>query len=570
MFEWAIGLRPQHFRDWIDHTSRPLFEILTDNYIYQKSGPALEFLDVLSQERSPLMHGIGLNIGGLEPLDLEYLRRLKDLQKRIGSPLISDHLSFCRGSSLETYDLLPLPYTPDELERISSRVQKVQDYLGQAIALENISAYIRFECSSMTEMEFLRELCFRTGCQILLDVNNLYVSCSNLSWDLEREFSYIDVTSVQAIHVSGHSMRGRCLYDSHDENVSDPVLALLQRVVDLGVQVPVVLERDEPDLNHASLLREWERIQGLVSPPRCSLVTSKKSYRVLCHTEKVKNTEKEGRLQDDFLSQIRADLDLGPPPAVSLALHPLSSENWSVYVNGIIGRWTSLVDATLKRAVHIWGKPAITEVLLSFALTFPPRNPDMGQAFRSLPDFARSHEDYGAVIGLADMLELCFLFWEVLENPKAVAPASSTDLTALEVTLRQPAAFHRPWQVGLNIHELWLSSALVEPGIDLEKWEQLASRESAVLFVKSDENYLHALPIPPAVYPLVQELVNGQSLAHAIEVLADSPGGFPETVQESAIVELLNVLIGKNLLTEPTNPNDDFTSNHSAQRSMSV
>lgn len=552
MFEWAIGLRPQHFRDWIHHSSRPLFEILTDNYIYQKGGPALAYLDLLSEERPPLMHGIGLNIGGVEPLDLDYLRRLKSLQKRTGAPLISDHLSFCRGSGLETYDLLPLSYTRSELDRISSRVQAVQDYLGQSLALENISAYIRFESSTMTEMEFLRELCLRTGCRILLDVNNLYVSCANLSWDLDREFSCIEAAKVQAIHVSGYSMRGTCLYDSHDESVSDPVLALLQKVLDLGLQVPVVLERDEPNLDHAALLVEWHRIQGLISPPRRALFENKKANGILWQIGVIEDTPEERILQDVILCQIKADLDLGPPPAVPLPLHPLSSDNWSIYVEGVIGRWTSLVDATLKRAVHVWGKPAITEVLLSYAFSFPPRYPDMVQAFRLLPDFVRSHAEYGAVIGLADLLELCFLFWEVLEDAMGVPRASSSSVAELDVYLKQPAAFHRPWQVGLDSHEVWLCSALTEPRIDLEKWDQLADCESAVLFVKTDENYLHILPIAPAVYALVQELVCGQSLACAIEVFANNSAGVSDFVKESSMVELLNVLTSKKLLAEPS------------------
>ncbi|WP_373535248.1 DUF692 family multinuclear iron-containing protein [Microcoleus sp.] len=155
MLEWGIGLRAQHFREWLAIDSRPLFEVLSENYIYQKGGPALDFLDQLTSGRRPFLHGIGLNIGGLDPIDHQYLGKLKSLQIRIRAELISDHLCFSRGQGIETYDLLPLPYTRAELKRVAERIDDVQNFLGQAISLENISAYVQFAQSRMSEIEFL-------------------------------------------------------------------------------------------------------------------------------------------------------------------------------------------------------------------------------------------------------------------------------------------------------------------------------------------------------------------------------------------------------------------------------
>lgn len=547
MFEWGIGLRPQHFKEWLREETRPLFEILSDNYIYQKGGPALDCLDRLVSERPPLLHGIGLNIGGRDPIDKSYLERLKRLQARTGAVLISDHLCFCRGLGIETYDLLPLPHNQAELLRIEQRVNEVQDHLGQALCLENISAYLKFSDASMTDVEFLMELCHRTGCRILLDVNNLFVSCRNLGWDAAEQLTIIDVELVSAMHVSGYSLRGECLYDSHDQAVSDPVLDLLQMALDLGVNAPVILERDDADLNYGSLREEWERIQGRIVPgsigPGRSSVSLSRNLHFKLPTADIADEVPQSK----FLARLMSDLKLSPSSGQGLAVSPQSPDHWMVYVNGIIGRWTSLVDATVRRAAEVWGKPALVELLWEFASRFPPREADIHQSYRRLPLFVKDHPDFSRVSGLADLLESCFLYWDLMEGEDPCLASEQTQDPVM-AQLAQPAILHRPWQPGLNLYRLWSESALRSTAKAELPWEALNREERALLLIKTTPSSVHVLPVAPDVYPLVEALVQGQSLADAVAVLAEQVEPAAEDRTENLLRETLEQLQNAGLL----------------------
>jgi uncharacterized protein (UPF0276 family) len=550
MFEWGIGLRPHHFKEWLQQEALPLFEILSDNYIYQKGGPALDCLDQLVVHRPPLLHGIGLNIGGSDPVDRTYLKRLKQLQQRTRANVISDHLCFCRGLGIETFDLLPIPYTQSELIRLQQRVNEVQDYLGQPISLENISAYIRFSDSSMSEMEFLMELCHRTGCRILLDVNNLFVSSTNLGWDAREQLSIIEVGQVSTMHISGYSHRGQCLYDSHDQPVSRPVLDLLQLALEFGIHTPVILERDDSELDYAELMSEWERIQGVINPVSPSLLQRRASLARSFQSQGMAAIDSQETLQSVFLSKLMTDLQLRPWSEHDLDLEPKSPDYWMVYVNGIIGRWTSLVDATVRRAAEVWGKAALAELLWEFAVRFPPREPDMTQAFRQLPRFVRDHPDFGRVSGLADLLESCFLYWELMEGEDPRGELSQQAQNVQTARLRQPAILQKPWQAGLNLYGLWSESASrSEAGAPMD-WKPLNEDEKALLLVKTSASNVQALPIEPEVYPMIEALVQGHGLADAVAALAEKVEEAEEDRLEYHLSETLKMLQRAGLLRE--------------------
>jgi len=549
MLDWGIGLRPQHFREWLATESWPLFEVLSDNYIYQTGGPALEFLDLLTSRRRPFLHGIGMNIGGLDPIDHRYLEKLKNLQVRTHAELISDHLCFNRGQGIETYDLLPLPYTRPELNRVAERINEVQDFFGQAISLENISAYVQFAQSHMSEIEFLLELSQRTHCRILLDVNNLYVSCCNLGWKAEEELKLIEAPKVSYMHISGYSLRGSCLYDSHDQAVSEGVLALLKAALAQGINVPIILERDDPDLSHELLVHEWERVKQATRPfniPEPGTQVQPKTR----HHHGVQYDSGSTAPQHQFMNRLMTDLALRVS-ATTLELEPASADNWDVYVNGIVGRWTGLVDATLRRAANVWGKEAIVELLWDFASHNPPQELDMSLAFRALPHSIRDHPDYSRVSGLADLIEACFLYWEVLEDfdPVSHTEQSLPALDTLQLRLKQPAGLHIPRQRGLDLHALWAASALASPSIAIDQWEQLNRRETGILFVKTSPRNLTTMATRPSVVPLIRALVDGKTMEASIKFLMEQTAAVDEEELEFALQSTLQELTQAGLLT---------------------
>ncbi len=551
MFTWGMGFRSQHFWHWMEQSERPLFELLSDNYLYQTGGPALEQLRTLSAERPPLLHGVGLNIGGIDPIDRDYVRRLRQLADLTRSSIISDHLCFCRGRGVETFDLLPIPYTVSELNRVSDRVHAVQDALGQRLTLENISAYVAFRESGMTELEFLLELVARTGCSLLLDVNNLYVSCHNLGLDLERELALIDSSVISYFHISGHSHRGTCLYDSHDQSVIDPVMAVLEHFageVNLG---PVVLERDDPDLAFADLLVEWKRLQNFplrmknkplvpsASPSRSSNLRTQSSLHA------------DPALQDQIMQELLQNL--GMVEAESTAadwLTDATMSRWPLYVHGLVGRWTALVETSFRRAVGLWGKDLVAQVLFEYARQHPPRTADTTRAFAGLPTFVRHHLEFQQIKGLAVFLEACSIYWELLEGEDPTAQSACEP--SLQHYLQHPAKLFMPSEVDYDLFRHWQRSVDSAYSVNHDAdWNNPDQPQRGLLFVKSSARSVSVLPVEIEMIVFYQSLVDGGNLETAIGQMA-SRGPMHESQLEEQLATNLRTLVSEGLLVDST------------------
>jgi uncharacterized protein (UPF0276 family) len=241
---FGLGLRVDHYEAILaDRPDVDWFEVLTENYLVA-GGKPLSYL-MRMRERYPLaMHGVSMSIGSTAPLDREYLRRLKHLAQRVEPAWISDHLCWTGVAGRNTHDLLPLPYTEEALEHVVERVRTVQDFLGRRILLENVSSYVAFRDSRLTEWEFLTGLAERADCLILLDVNNIYVSAVNHEFDAREYLDAIPVERVQQIHLAGHENHGDYLIDTHDHPVPDPVWALYAAAVKRFGAVSTMIERD--------------------------------------------------------------------------------------------------------------------------------------------------------------------------------------------------------------------------------------------------------------------------------------------------------------------------------------
>jgi uncharacterized protein (UPF0276 family) len=241
----GIGLRTQHFPELLS-ASPPVdwLEALSENFMADGGRP-LRVLERLRRDVPVVLHGVALSIGAMEPLSERYLADLDRLVRRIEPALVSDHL--CWGSHRGQYvhDLLPLPYTEEALDHVAGRVQQVQDRLGRQILLENPSAYVAFNESTMREWEFLSELCRRADCGILLDVNNIFVSGNNLDFDPIAYLDGIPGDRVGYLHLAGHTDRGRFLLDSHAAPVPAEVWELYRQVLRRLGPVPTLVEWDD-------------------------------------------------------------------------------------------------------------------------------------------------------------------------------------------------------------------------------------------------------------------------------------------------------------------------------------
>jgi uncharacterized protein (UPF0276 family) len=242
---YGLGLRKEHYQTILGELPKiDWFEVLSENYMVP-GGKPLYHLDKVRENYPVVMHGVSLSIGASGVLDKEYLRQLKILADRIEPRWISDHLCWTGVHGLNMHDLLPLPYTEEALKNVVSRIAQVQDFLGRRILIENVSSYLTYADSAMSEWEFIRAVAEGADCQLLLDVNNVYVSACNHEFDPHDFLNGIPIERVQQFHLAGHSMNGNIIIDTHDAPVIDPVWSLYEYAVQRFGYVSTMIERDD-------------------------------------------------------------------------------------------------------------------------------------------------------------------------------------------------------------------------------------------------------------------------------------------------------------------------------------
>src|ERR1700683_1835413 len=223
MLGYGVGLRRQHYNHVLE--TRPKvdwFEVISENFMVA-GGRALEVLEGVRANYPIAIHGVSMSIGSADPLDRSYLRQLRDLARRFDPAWISDHLCWTGVDGRNLHDLMPLPYTEEALTAVTARIGQVQDALGRQIGVENVSSYLTFHASEMSEWEFLREVAQRADCAILLDINNIYVSSVNHGFDALAYLEPMPKARVRKFPPAGHSDLGGHLIDTHDQPIIEPV-----------------------------------------------------------------------------------------------------------------------------------------------------------------------------------------------------------------------------------------------------------------------------------------------------------------------------------------------------------
>ena len=240
----GIGLRSVHYQHVLEQEPGiDWFEIISDNYM-QTSGRPMHILDQIAERYPIAMHGVSLSIGSTDPLNLDYVKDLKVLSQRCKAKWVSDHLCWTGVMGRNSHDLLPMPLTEEALVHTAARVAQVQDILGMPLMLENPSTYVEFAASTMSEWEFLAALCERSGCGLLLDVNNIYVSSRNHGFDPIDYLDGVPWDRVVQFHVAGHTDNGTHCVDTHIGPVPSPVWEILRQAHQRYGGAAVLLEWD--------------------------------------------------------------------------------------------------------------------------------------------------------------------------------------------------------------------------------------------------------------------------------------------------------------------------------------
>ncbi|MBL8645956.1 MAG: DUF692 domain-containing protein [Sphingosinicella sp.] len=241
---FGLGLRKDHYADYLAGTVPVDFvEIISENFMVDGGRP-LFTLDAVRERYPVVMHGVSMSIGSAAGLDAGYLARLKRLADRVNPLWVSDHLCWTGVAGHNTHDLLPLPYSEEALETVCRNILHAQETLGRTLLFENPSSYLAFD-ADMTEAQFLAAMCERTGCALLLDVNNVYVSSVNHGFDPAAYLDALPVSRVRQIHLAGHSRGQDMLIDTHDAPVCADVWALYQLACARFTSVATMIERDD-------------------------------------------------------------------------------------------------------------------------------------------------------------------------------------------------------------------------------------------------------------------------------------------------------------------------------------
>lgn len=255
---FGLGLRPQHYPAFLaEPPELDFLEIISENFMVAGGRP-LTTLDALRERYPMVMHGVSMSIGSADGVDLAYLRRLKTLADRVQPAWVSDHLCWTGVNGHNTHDLLPLPYTEEALAVVCENIRLAQDVLDRALVIENPSSYLTFAASEMSEWAFLSEMCARTGCALLLDVNNIHVSAVNHGFDALEFLNGVPADRVWQIHLAGHTSNGDLLIDTHDQPVPDPVWRLYDAACRRFGPVATMIERDDNIPPLEDLLAELE------------------------------------------------------------------------------------------------------------------------------------------------------------------------------------------------------------------------------------------------------------------------------------------------------------------------
>jgi hypothetical protein len=259
----GIGLRATHYADILaGPVAVDWFEALSENY-FRPGGNPRRVLRAVRERFPVVLHGVSLSLGSVDPLDERYLQSLEDLTREIEPALVSDHLCWSGTGGTYAHDLLPLPFTEEALIHVADRVLRVQERLGRRILVENVSSYLTFKHSTMTEWQFLAALAERADCGLLLDVNNVFVSAHNHGFSARDFITGIPQDRVGQMHLAGHSQRGELLLDTHDHAVPDGVWDLYGLAMERFGPVSTLVEWDDSIPPLSRVIEESHRAAAL-------------------------------------------------------------------------------------------------------------------------------------------------------------------------------------------------------------------------------------------------------------------------------------------------------------------
>lgn len=395
----GVGLRARHMHAFLEQ--RPQvgwLEVHTENYL-DRAGREWQVLSTLRQDYPVSLHGVGLGLGSVHGFDTAHLRRVRELVRAIEPSLVSEHLSWGAVAGRQLNDLLPLRLDEAALALVSERVEQVQEVLGRQVAIENVSSYLRFHGDTMSEAQFLAALVGRTGCAVLLDVNNLYVNQLNNGEDAAAALAQIEPGMVAEIHLGGHLVTPEAVIDHHGDRVAEPVWRLYRDALQRFGAVPTLIEWDTQVPALEVLLDEAAKAEALLrSHSARHAVSSRKTLRSSAPLDDL------GQLQTRFADALfdpAAMADLVPAVRAEHAEHRLA-----LYRGNLTDSWRKALSNAYPVLRRLVGDEYFDALARAYGRAHPSTDPDLNRFGAQLAAFVADFDPAAALPYLPDMARL--------------------------------------------------------------------------------------------------------------------------------------------------------------------
>ncbi|HCM43083.1 MAG TPA: hypothetical protein DIS66_07225 [Candidatus Omnitrophica bacterium] len=520
----GVGLRSEHFQDILERKPKvDWFEAISENFMDTEGKP----LKVLEQVRAdyPIgLHGTSLSIGSAGGLNPLYLKKLKKLSDRIQPAIISDHLCWAEHGGKRLFDLLPLPFTNEALELVVRNVDQLQNYLGRRILLENVSAYISFKSSEMTEWTFLNEVARKSGCGILLDVNNIYVNSFNHGFAPQDYLNGIDADKVLQYHISGHTDKGKFLFDTHVGEVIQPVWQLYSDAVQRFGDVSSLIEWDTEirGLDELLVLNEKSREiakQIQLGDLSCQVRGDGGSELILPTASDSRPSLSE--VQSMFTLEMLGKEKTKLAEVLNNQAGDPGIERMDVYAEGYPARISEALAEAYPAISKILGEGAFSDLALGFAQSRSFEHYNLNAVAPLFPDFLKVtpwQESFPFLNDLADLERAVHLAF----HAETRSPATPEDFAEKAARDGESLVFQFQTHVFVvrsfwPILDIWSARHLPAAQIKIN----VENRPQAVLVHRKNEQVFCQI-LDPMEVAVLQRLLLGETLSSAFDVMTEA------------------------------------------------
>jgi uncharacterized protein (UPF0276 family) len=498
---FGVGLRAPHYRDFLEH--RPAvdwLEIHTENY-FDQGGWGSHVVELLRRDYPISLHGVGLGIGSACGFSEQHLRRVRELVQRIEPALVSEHLCWGAVGDRHLNDLLPLPLTQEALAMVCERVERIQEILGRQILLENVSTYLRYREDVMSEAEFLAEVAARTGCGVLLDINNLYVNQCNHQEDALVALHAIATHSVGEMHLAGHLVTPDAVIDHHGDHVTESVWSLYETALRRFGSVSTLIEWDTDIPTLDVLLDEVQKAREIVARVVPQLQCNAESLSTVQF--KFSQALFDTRSESDVLPLFKGEAHL-------------TEQRFALYRGNLTGIWDKTLSSAYPVLKALVGEEFFSALTRAYGMAHPSVLGDLNQFGAHFDDFLAGFSHVAQYPYFPDMakLEWALHTAHYADNVELLDPAGLTQLSPDQLDAAC-VSFHPACRLIVSdwaVVQLWQAH---QPEASVQFPTDIAQRDAGLVMRSCWK--AGVLPLTPGAYAALFTLQQGQSLGAALD-----------------------------------------------------